>query len=169
MAASTGTGTEGLDVEHDEPFERREWRVESVGWGVLALFIVAALSGLLGAGPASWSQRTSGDGGLSVRYQRVTHLQADDRLEVLVRQGPARADAVLVELTGSWVDAIEVRRMSPQPLEEHAAPGALRLRMAAQDGTVRLRLAFHAGQAGWQEARVSAAGASVQIRQFVLP
>jgi hypothetical protein len=40
-----------LEIQEDLPFQRREWLVERVAWGVMALLIVAALLGLFGTGP----------------------------------------------------------------------------------------------------------------------
>ena len=42
-----------LQVDSDDAFTKREFAVESVGWVMLSLVLVAALLGALGSGPLS--------------------------------------------------------------------------------------------------------------------
>ena len=42
-----------LQIHQDLCQERREWKIQRVGWLLMALMLVAALAGLLGPGPLS--------------------------------------------------------------------------------------------------------------------
>lgn len=57
-----------LEISQDLKVEQRQWRVERVSRVVLVLLVVAALLGLFGPGPLSWSRAE--DGALSTEYQR---------------------------------------------------------------------------------------------------
>lgn len=167
--AGARSGT-ALDLEQDPAFQRREWRVETVGWAVLAAFMVAALAGLLGNGPVSWSQLGSPDGALEVSYQRVAHLDADDTVRVVVQPQAIARDRAQVWLSGTWVEAVEVRRVTPEPSQQVARPGRLGLVLEAPSGQpVELTLAVRAQRTGWTEGRIDVGGSSATFRQLVLP
>lgn len=166
---TTPVGT-GLEVEQDPVFQQRERRMEAVGWGVLALFMTAALAGLLGNGPFSWSEAGSADGAVTVQYQRIAHADSDDTLTVAVAPAVSTDGTVEIELSGPWTDAVQVRSISPQPEQQQAGPGVLRFVVAAEPGEpVQLSLSFRANAAGWSEGQVSSAGTAVEFRQLVLP
>ena len=65
-----------IDLDQDIDFQQRSWKVQRVGWGLMVLFVLAGLSGLLGTGPLS--NVTDGDEGgpLWLEYQRFGRLQA---------------------------------------------------------------------------------------------
>ena len=51
-----------LEVGQDLDFQRREWAVQRVGWGAMALVILAALLGLFGSsGPLSRAATNAAD------------------------------------------------------------------------------------------------------------
>ena len=42
----------GIDIDQDMEYQRREWRIHRIGWGVFALIILATLLGLVRPGPS---------------------------------------------------------------------------------------------------------------------
>jgi len=42
---------ERCDSESDHRFHRNEWRLQRIGWVLVALFLVLAVAGLFGNGP----------------------------------------------------------------------------------------------------------------------
>lgn len=84
-----------LEINQDLAFERRQWPVQRVGWGVGALIIVAALLGVFGSGPLSAA--TAGDEEtLLVHFQRFVRHKGQG--ELVVKVGPNQASAGQVEL-----------------------------------------------------------------------
>ena len=85
---------QGLQIEEDRAHQRREWRIERVGWVLMAGLLLAGLLGLLGDGPLS--RATAGSAGaLSVEYDRLQRAAApyEYRFEVdpsLAREGQLR-------------------------------------------------------------------------------
>src|SRR5690625_1718489 len=121
-----------LDIEQDARFQQREWRIERVGWVLLTLFIVAGLVGVLGTGPLSWTTARSPHGVVAVAYQRVTHHEADDSIELTFSPEAVQDGTVVVELTGSWVTGVDRQSMAPEPAEERVVPGGTVLELPVE-------------------------------------
>lgn len=159
-----------LQIQQDEAFQRREWRFERLGWALLTLFVVAGLLGVLGKGPVAWS--TVGDGDVvQVEHNRITHLEADDT--VLLRFGPdaVEDDTVTVELTGTWVSAVDLRSVSPAPSEESLTPGGVVMEFAVDTvgRDLAVQLGFRAQGIGSYTGHARVGDAAVSFRQTVLP
>lgn len=79
-----------LQLAEDMPFQRREWVIQRIGWGVMALIVLAALLGFMGRGPFSSMVAGERDGPLWVEYHRYARFQTPQRLHV--HWGPGAAD-----------------------------------------------------------------------------
>jgi hypothetical protein len=66
-----------MEVNADIEFQRRVWRVQRIGWLIIAAVIVAALLGVFGGGPLSRAA-VQGDG-LRLEYERFARLQQSTR------------------------------------------------------------------------------------------
>jgi hypothetical protein len=71
----------GLQLQEDMRFQRRSWRVQRVGWGVMVLFLAAGLAGVFGGGPLS-DARAGTSRALSVRYERLVRRGIPSELVV---------------------------------------------------------------------------------------
>lgn len=155
-----------LDI--DPRFQRREWRLERIGWVLLGLFLVAALAGAAGSGWLSWATTSSSSGTLALDYERISHRQSDAFATLTV--AAPRAAKVTVEISGDWVEATDLRSISPEPASQTAIPGGLRFEVALEHCiSCEIGLAFRAQRPGLLAARVSALGEHVSFRQLVLP
>jgi hypothetical protein len=163
----------GLDLDQDLAFQERSWRVERiVGWGMVVL-VVAALLGLLGAGPLSRAEVTSD--ALQLQYPRFSRVQSSETLKVRIG-----ADAVRDRETRLWVDRrylddSRIESILPPPVRVEAAPDRLVLAFAvAEPGrplevTLTLqpeRIGVLRGALGLESA---AAGPGLAFRQVVYP
>jgi hypothetical protein len=63
-----------LQIDEDLAFQRREWKIQRVGWGAMALVIIAALLGVFGTGPLS--NATLEREGLRLEYERFCRFAA---------------------------------------------------------------------------------------------
>lgn len=150
-------GHPGLELEDDMRFQHRLWRIERLGWLLMALLVVAAAAGL-GPGPLARTQ-ASGER-LLVEYDRVARL--DTATEIDLRTGPGTTE---LRLTGSLLRDAEVHDSFDAPLR--AGPdGALQL-----DAMGDTRLVLTPRGIGLHELRaeIGATGESVEFRQLVLP
>lgn len=96
----------GLHVSDHTTFQQREWKAQRAGWVLMALLLIAALLGLLGPGPLSWSTATAAEGLVRVDYQRFAHTEADDLLTVTIAPGTTSGGSVDVELRPGDADRV---------------------------------------------------------------
>lgn len=99
-----------LQIDEDLPFERRQWRVQRVGWVLMALVLLLALLGLFGGGPLSHARRV--DGGLGLEYERFVHASAPTTLRITLTPQDAVAG---VSLDQRYLKAMSVDQVHPQP------------------------------------------------------
>lgn len=119
-------------IREDLRFQRFTWIVERAGWVIMALVVVLALAGIFG-GPTTREEAIDTSGRLRISYQHFQrHLDpAVIKLTVDV-QGQS-----LIEVTfdQALIEAFEIQRVIPQPLEAHAHDGGLLMRFAASADT----------------------------------
>jgi hypothetical protein len=160
----------GLQISHNEAFQRREWAFQRVGWIVIGLLVIAGLVGLLGPGPFSGRTASGADGALQVEYQRLAHLEADDLISLTLAPEAVSGDSVNVEIDGHWVRAVDIQGISPQPQEEVETPYGLRLTFPVTPGAgVSVQINFRAQQIGSIDGGVRFEGQTVAFDQFVYP
>jgi hypothetical protein len=126
-----------LELDQDLAFQHRSWIVQRIGWIVLGLIIVAALLGLFGEGPLSHTTARTQDGSLGLAYNRFWRVQAAMTLRVFLMPKTAYAGEVRLWLSRSYVDAVDVQHITPQPQRVEA-------------GTDRLTYVFAISQMGQQ-------------------
>lgn len=159
-----------LQINQNERFQQREWRLERIGWGVVGAFVLAGLIGLLGAGPLSWATDRSDGGLVTVGYQRITHHEADDSLTLVLPADAVEEGIISVELTGTWISGVDLQSISPQPSEERAVPRGVVFDIAVErPGTTEVVVGFRAQEYGTLEATVSVRGDTMSFTQLVLP
>ncbi|HNE88283.1 MAG TPA: hypothetical protein PKL68_05070 [Actinomycetota bacterium] len=153
-----------LEIPDESAFLARERRVERVGWMVVLVLMIAAATGLLGAGPASWA--TASAGMVAVDYSRVVHHQTEEDLTIVF---PVSGEDVAVELRGGWVEAATIRGLTPEPSEQLSVPGGVRYQLPAGPGRGRFTVAFRMDRVGLVSGEVVVDGRRVDVRQLVLP
>lgn len=160
----------GLQVAQHHAFQRREWTAQRIGWVAMGLVVVAALLGLLGPGPLSWTTATSADSLVEVRYQRFGHLEADDTITVVLAPTAVTGDSVDVELAQDWVRSVDISGITPEPMEQVATDYGVRLTLATEPGAeVDLQIAFRASQIGPIDAGVRFEDRTLSFGQFIYP
>jgi hypothetical protein len=159
-----------LQIRQHHGFQRSEWRMERVGWVMLAAFVAAGLAGLLGPGPLSHSTVAGPAGVVSVEHERLTHHEADDSITIGVSQEAIEADTLTIELTGTWWEGIDLSGIWPEPSAQATIPGGVALQFdVARPADVSVLLTFRAQQHGSLDATVTVPGDQVAFVQFVFP
>jgi hypothetical protein len=149
---------------------RAAWRVERVGWALVAAILVATLFGAFGDGPLS--RAASGSQAFRVEYDRL--LRASAPAELKVRAGSAAAQGGLLRLriARSLVDRMEFDSIVPQPLRQVAGPGYTEFvfPVAGGGGAVDINVRYRPATFGRQSGAVSLVGSdTLLIRQYVFP
>jgi hypothetical protein len=105
-----------LEINEDPRRERREWRVERLGWVAMAGLVTAALLGLLGgAGPLSHGGAADPRGDLRIEYRRFARHQAPSTLRVQLGPEVPRSGTVRLWLDRKYVDDAGIGEITPEP------------------------------------------------------
>lgn len=159
-----------LQLSHHKAFQRREWTAQRVGWAGMALFVLAALLGLLGPGPLSWATATGDDGLVEVEYQRFTHIEADDMITIVLDPAVVTGESVQVELAEDWVRSVDINGIIPAPKEQVATDYGLRLTVSAEPGSeVAIQIAFRPSALGTVNGGIRFQGETVPFGQLTYP
>jgi hypothetical protein len=159
-----------LEIRQHERFQQREWRVQRVGWALMTLLVLAALLGFFGPGPFSWSSARGPAGLLEVDYQRVTHLEADDSLSVIIDPRAVTGNSVALVVDPEWVAAMDINSVTPQPDSETATPEGLELTIATTPGAhTTVTFTYRPTRIGRVDGGMALDGDRVAVSQLVLP
>lgn len=106
----------GLELEEDEAFHERVWRLRRAGWLAMVLLILVGLTGLLGVGPLSRAA-VSDASGLDVEHARFARAEAPESLRIRL---PAQADGYRLAVSGAFLDRVRVESVVPAPVRTEA-------------------------------------------------
>lgn len=160
----------GILTEEERRFQRREWVVQKVGTLVLVAVFLAALAGLMGAGPLAWTTRSSAGGLVSVEFDRVARFKTDDTLTVTFAPEAVENGHVTLDLTGSWISGVDVQGITPEPEHQRAlADGIAMTFLADPSSETAVTFSFRAGEHLMLEGRAATGGEAATFTQFVLP
>ena len=103
---------EGLQLEDDIEFLRKDWKFERIGWVFLTLFVLAAAAGLFGRGGFIWNKAVAGNSedGLALEYNPFWRQQSPEELKITM----SGADTSIV-FSSTGLDDIKIENVLPQP------------------------------------------------------
>jgi hypothetical protein len=104
-----------LEIEQDLTFQRRIWRVQRIGWLLIALILVAALLGLFGSGPLSRAVVSTPDGAVQLDYPRFTRYLAPAQLRLTVQPAPNGEDTVTIWFNRQYLHELQIEQITPAP------------------------------------------------------
>lgn len=146
----SGTGSmsnipqiDGLQLAQDLRFLRWEWRLQRVGWGVLAIAVLAALTGILGKGPLSKAMQASPDGVVRLEYDRYLRYRDPTVLHIYVQPEAAVDGELRLSLNRGYLERVQLERIVPEPREERAGAERHTFVFAADRLTTSTWIAFH--------------------------
>ena len=111
-----------LQVDQDLAFQHRQWRVERIGWVIIASLIVAALMGLFGHQPLATVTDHTSDGRLSIQYDRYARYETNGQFLVTL-QPQGGAEVVRLWFDPQYLDALKILAVSPVPVRGEAGEG----------------------------------------------
>jgi hypothetical protein len=172
-----------LEVEQDLGLQQRMWRVQRVGWGVMALLVLAAAAGLTGSGPLSQTSAATPGGALRLDYDRFLHAEGLTTLQVHLGEnnlGESNESGTKsgegqrrIWISRAYLEKVPIERSVPEP--ERVEVGADRVTYVfaeAPAGAPAARVTFYGsvttlgrveGQIGLPE------GPSLRFQHFVYP
>lgn len=160
-----------MPIDEDLEFQRRTWRVQRLGWGVLLVTLAVALSGVLGNGPLATAEAAGGGGGLTVEFDRFARADAPTSLALRAAARAAPAETIVIELSRDWLRAIRLEAVIPEPQRVVAAGERIAYEFEVVPGdAVEVRFQIQYDEAGLHEAEARIAGdLPARFRQVVYP
>lgn len=130
----------GLQLEDDNAFHERIWRVRRVGRFGMLLLVLAGVTGLLGGGPLSraevWDPR-----GLRIAHERFARAEAPQTMRVQI-PAPA-ADAYRLAVSRDFLDRVRIDSVVPEPVLTEALVDRVVYAFARRAGTDPAVATFH--------------------------
>jgi hypothetical protein len=161
-----------LEITQDLEFQRRDWRAQRIGWGIMLLLIVAAIAGVFGHGPVAKHRVRTLDGRLEVQYDRIIRHASEIPLRLRILPAPVRDTLVEVWISNAFIRGLIIERIEPEPLEEHVAEDGLLYRFRVADPSRPSDIVFHVEPDQLWRRRGAiglVAGDTVRFTQYVLP
>lgn len=159
-------------LEQEDPATTaKEWRIQEVGWIVLVGVVVAALAGLFGPGPLSWSSVTSADGALMVDYSRFGRDGGPTSLDIQVAPEAAFEGEIDLWLSDELLQSLEVEQITPEPASQLAVDGGVVLVFEVDAGaSLEASIAGTVVAAGFSRGAIGLAGsAPLELPQVFYP
>lgn len=170
MAQVPKTGE--LEVGHDLAFQRREWTIQRVGWGVIGLVIVAALAGMTGSGPLSRANAGSERDPLRVQFSRFDRIGAPTAIHVEIEGGAVPGEQVAVWLDNAYLDTVQIEQISPEPDSVVVGTDRMTHIFSVEEPGQPMEVMFNLRpeRFGWRTGKVGLSGGpSLEFRQLVYP
>lgn len=158
-----------LEIDQDLDFQHRSWRAQRVGWGLMALFILAAALGLFGSGMVSRTRAGGDDAPLRLEYERFGRWGAPLEMQLHLRESPA--GSARVWLSSRYLECFTVEAITPEPESAVASGDRVVYRFLVAPGqpaTVTFHLTPE--RFGLRRGQVGLAGATpLSFRQLIFP
>ena len=110
-------------VYEDMHFQEISWTLQRVGWVVLALITLLALTGVFSHGYFSTAVARQNGLPLSVNYERFQRMSALHRFDVAMPAGSE--DDIRLTFNKAFTDLYEIDSIQPQPLRSNASDGGI--------------------------------------------
>lgn len=160
-----------MDIDEDIRFQERTWTVQRIGWALMVLLALLALLGLFAGGPLSKAVAASGPGGAVLEYERFLRYGAPSTLRL--QFGDAAGDReVAVRIGRLYLDAVEIERITPEPIRAAAAAEGVEMRFSLVEdhGPGWAELSIKPRRPGIVRGEIAVAGgAPVRFAQFAYP
>lgn len=156
-----------IEVASDLDFQKREWRLQRVGWLGLLLLVLGGAGGAFGRGPLASAEAKAADNSFQLRYHKLVRHLAPEHLEIKINQP-------VDDTIGLWFDAeflsrVNVEDMVPEPIATSTGQGRVTYYFAVKAGG-QILVEYEPDRIGAQSGSLGVEnGASLRIRQFVYP
>lgn len=162
---------DGLEIEQDLDFQRKEWNVERWGWVFMGLVLLAALAGLFGGGPLSSAKAQTGS--LQVQYDRFERLHSPASLVIRMGTDELVDGNLQISFDQNYLSNFEVSGISPEPQSVEIANNRLIYSFLVSEPGSDAEITFkmQADRIGGVTGQVrnEISGETVSFEQFIYP
>ncbi len=160
---------EGLHLEEDIGFQKREWKFERFGWFIMLLVFLASLAGLLGRKGLIWDQTTAGNKntGLEAKYYQFLHRETPAEFQVVMKSADSR-----LELQSQSFEKLKIENILPKPskMEYHQDKILLWFEPDVQGPDREVKIFFNPMESGTLNVSLkTGSGNEIKTSQFIYP
>lgn len=161
-----------LHIEQDLPFQYRTWVIQRIGWGLMSLFLAAAVAGLFSSGPLSSATAHDPANLVVLEYQRFARYMAPTKLVVRLQPSATAQDNVSIRASYALIEGWQIEHIRPEPEHMAVASDGLHLAFKLAEKGKPVEIAFllkPQGIGGLQGAIGLPGREPAQVSQFVYP
>jgi hypothetical protein len=167
-----GEASRRIEVDEDMAWQRRTWAIQRIGWFAMGVLVLSALTGVFGYGALSWQQASDPAGLVGIEYERFQRQGSEFTLRVDVAPEATTGDAIPLRVSGSFLDAVEVKGIVPEPRESRSLGPDVEyvFPVAAPGQPATIRFALKLREVGSHTAEIGLTGREpARFTQFVYP
>lgn len=160
------------DGQELEGVPQRTLRGRWLGWLVLTVIVLAALVGLLGPGPLSWTTATDPAGVVELEYSRFTRRLANTDLQVTITPELGSTGSVQLWISSEYLVETSVQQVVPEPVIWAGVDGGtvLVFPLAEPAAPVTVQIQLQPNWVGPLRGAIGGAGREpIQFWQFAYP
>jgi hypothetical protein len=161
-----------LEISQDMTMQRRVWTMQRIGWGGIALMLLAIMLGLTGRGPLSTATAGKTGSSLQLDYERFARHSAPAPLKIQLGAGVARGGKARIWFSREYIESIAIDQISPEPESMKVLADRHLYEFEIPDPQRRATIMFHtkprkvgslSGQVGLQDQT------PLSFQQFIYP
>ena len=158
-----------IDIRENEAFENGWFIASLVVIALMALSVVAALTGVLGGGPLARAKVHLAHSPVQIGYERFVRVQTPSRMDISIARDLGH-DTVEVRLDAAFLSARDIKEVLPRPAATRVEKDGLTYLFplgSARQGQVTFWLSPNTP--GAAAGTIAVDGDAVPIRQFIYP
>lgn len=105
-----------LEFTQDLDLQRKTWTVQRIGWGSMALIVLAALAGVFGSGPLARTEVADNSQTFRLLYDRFGRYEGELVLQLVLTPETTKSNRVTVEIDRAYWTGHAVEHITPEPL-----------------------------------------------------
>ncbi|MBM1171521.1 hypothetical protein [Microvirga arabica] len=167
-----GEDPRSIEVDEDMAWQRRTWTIQRFGWFAMGGLVLTALTGVFGYGPVSWQEASDPVGLVRIEYERFQRQGSEFTLRVDVAPEATAENAIPLRVSGTFLDAVEVKGIAPEPREARSLGGDVEyvFPLAQPGQPVTIRFALKLREVGSHSAEIRLSGREpARLSQFIYP
>lgn len=147
---------------------RWKWRLQHLGWAVIALLVLAGVAGLFGSGPLSSTTRAAD--GLTLEFDRFIRRGTPFKIKVSISIPPGSTRAEL-SLPRDYLGSLRVSSILPVPIQVVSGLERTKFLFAVDPASDLMVVDIHAEptEAGVLKAELIGDGARLEFTQLIWP
>ena len=105
-----------LEINQNLDVQRKTWTLQRIGWGGMALIVLAALSGVFGSGPLARTEVLDDQQTFRLLHDRFGRYEGELVLQLLLTPEATKTNRATIEIDRTYWASHAVEQITPEPL-----------------------------------------------------